>query len=40
MIDASSSRTDPVLVAIGIAKSRYEILLSIPGKKRRRRLTV
>ena len=30
----------PVLVAIDIAKARHEVLIAIPGKKRRRRLTV
>lgn len=30
----------PVLVAIDIAKARHEVLLAIPDKKRRRRLTV
>ena len=40
MTDASIAQTEPVLVAIDIAKSRHEVLLSIPGRKRRRRLTV
>lgn len=30
----------PVLVAIDIAKARHEVLIAVPGKKRRRRLTV
>ena len=30
----------PVLVAIDIAKARHEVLIAIPDKKRRRRLTV
>ena len=29
-----------VLVAIDIAKARHEVLIAVPGKKRRRRLTV
>ena len=30
----------PVLVAIDIAKARHEVLIAVPNKKRRRRLTV
>jgi hypothetical protein len=30
----------PVLVTIDIAKARYEVLIAIPGKERRRRLTI
>ena len=30
----------PVLVAIDIAKARHEVLIAVPDKKRRRRLTV
>lgn len=30
----------PVLVTIDIAKARHEVLIAIPDKKRRRRLTV
>jgi hypothetical protein len=30
----------PVLVAIDIAKARHDVLIAVPGKKRRRRLTV
>lgn len=30
----------PVCVAIDIAKARHDILVSVPGKKRRRRVTV
>ena len=30
----------PILVAIDIAKARNKVLIAIPGKKRRRRLTV
>ncbi len=32
--------TDAVLVAIDISKNRHEVLIAIPGKKRRKRLTV
>ena len=34
------ARDAPVLVAIDIAKARHEVLIAIPDKKRRRRLTV
>jgi len=34
------AQAEPVLVAIDIAKARHEVLISVPGKKRRRRLTV
>ena len=34
------TQNTPVLVAIDIAKARYEVLIAVPGKKRRRRLTV
>ena len=40
MIDASITQSEPVLVAIDIAKARHEVLIAVPGKKRRRRLTV
>ena len=30
----------PVLVALDIAKARHDVLIAVPGKKRRRRLTV
>lgn len=36
--DCTSS--EPVLAAIDISKHRHEILIEIPGRKRRRRLTV
>jgi hypothetical protein len=29
-----------VLVAIDISKHRHEVLISVPGKKRRRKLTI
>ncbi len=34
------AQNTPVLVAIDIAKARHEVLIAVPGKKRRRRLTV
>ena len=34
------AQAEPVLVAFDIAKARHEVLLAVPGKKRRRRLTV
>lgn len=40
MTDTSIAQTKPVLVAIDISKTRHEVLIAIPGKKRRRRLTV
>ena len=33
-------RVRPLLVAIDISKHRHEVLIAIPGKKRRRRLTI
>lgn len=39
MTDTTIAQAEPVLVAIDIAKARHEVLISIPGKKRRR-LTV
>ena len=38
--DHSIARVEPVLVAIDISKTRHHVLILIPGKKRRRRLTV
>ena len=40
MTNASIAQAETVLVAIDFAKSRHEVLISIPGKTRRRRLTV
>ena len=40
MTETSIAQTAPILVAIDIAKARHEVLITIPGKKRRRRLTV
>ena len=35
-----STRREPVLVGIDIAKSRHEVLIEVPGRKRRRRVTM
>ena len=40
MTDSTIAQTEPVLVAIDIAKARHEVLIAVPGRKRRRRLTV
>ena len=40
MTEASIAQSEPVLVAIDIAKARHEVLIAVPGRKRRRRLTV
>lgn len=40
MTKITIAQNSPVLVAIDIAKARHEVLISIPDKKRRRRLTV
>jgi len=40
MTETSIAQNAPILVAIDIAKARHEVLIAIPGKKRRRRLTV
>ncbi len=40
MTDTSITQTEPVLVAIDISKARHEVLIAVPGKKRRRRVTV
>ena len=37
---ATHSAASTVLVAIGISKRRHEVLIGIPGKKRRRRMTI
>ena len=37
MTDTIMAQTAPVLVAIDIAKARHEVLISVPGRKRRRR---
>lgn len=39
MTETNITQNTPILVAIDIAKARHEVLISIPGKKRRRRLT-
>ena len=40
MTEITIAQDAPVLVAIDIAKARYEVLITVPDKKRRRRLTV
>ncbi len=40
MTDITIAQSEPVLVAIDISKARHEVLIAVPGKKRRRRLTV
>ena len=40
MTDTTIAQAEPVLVAIDISKARHEVLIAVPGKKRRRRLTV
>jgi transposase len=40
MTDTNIAQTKRVLVAIDISKARHEVLVAVPGKKRRRRLTV
>ncbi|SNT23375.1 hypothetical protein SAMN04488078_107515 [Antarctobacter heliothermus] len=40
MTNNSVAQTKVVLVAIDISKARHEVLIAVPGKKRRRRLTV
>lgn len=40
MTDTTIAQSEAVLVAIDIAKSRHEVLLRIPGAKRRRRFTI
>ena len=40
MTEITIAQNAPVLVAIDIAKARHEVLIAVPGKKRRRRLTV
>jgi len=40
LTDTSIAQTEPVLVAIDISKARHKVLISVPGKKRRRRMTV
>ncbi len=37
---AINSTISTLLVAIDISKHRHEILIGIPGKKRRRRMTI
>ena len=40
MTEITIAQDAPVLVAIDIAKTRHEVLVAVPDKKRRRRLTV
>lgn len=40
MTEITITQDAPVLVAIDIAKTRHEVLVAVPDKKRRRRLTV
>ena len=40
MTDKNIAQSEPALVAIDISKARHEVLTAVPGKKRRRRLTV
>ena len=40
MTDTNIAQSEPVLVAIDISEARHEVLIAVPGKKRRRRLTV
>ena len=40
MADRQDIPTQPILVAVDIAKNRHEILIEVPGQKQRRRLTV
>ncbi len=40
MTNLNMAHNDVILVAIDISKARHEVLIAIPGKKRRRRLTV
>ncbi|MCC1495181.1 transposase, partial [Cognatishimia sp. F0-27] len=40
MTDITIAQAEPVLVAIDIAKARHEVLIAVPGRERRRRLTV
>lgn len=37
---ATDTNASTLLVAIDISKHRHEVLISVPGKKRRRRLTI
>ena len=40
MTETTFTQGEPVLVAIDVANARHEVLIAVPGKKRRRRLTV
>jgi hypothetical protein len=40
MTEIQFIRSVPVLVGIDIAKNRHEVLIEVPGRKRRRRVTM
>ncbi len=40
MTESILTTNEAILVAIDISKSRHEVLIDIPGAKRRRRLTI
>ena len=40
LTEIQSTRSAPVLVGIDIAKNRHEVLIEVPGRKRRRRVTM
>ena len=40
MTETSITQNAPILMAIDIAKARHEVLIAIPAKKRRRRVTI
>lgn len=40
MTNSYNTSSTPVLVAIDIAKHRHEVLVALPGKKRRKRMTI
>ena len=40
MTDVNITQHSPVLTAIDISKSRHEVLIDVPGKKRKRRLSI
>ena len=35
MTDTTIAQSEPVMVAVDIAKARHEVLIAVPGKKRR-----
>lgn len=40
MTKTHATSSEPVLVGIDVAKSRHEVLIEVPGRKRRRRVTM